>query len=163
MGREPCLSVFFWYFSLRQTDKVGWASLSSRPRRKLMKSYCESYKRFMDHFFRVAAGRKGPSYSIKDIALMKACSWSTTPAVVADASPLSTVGSIETTTSVVMEDSIEGSLLPTMEKATYRWGEALHTEERPSKRVAEEVAGDGANLASRPAPVTTGLEEEDKA
>ncbi|RDX69906.1 hypothetical protein CR513_50916, partial [Mucuna pruriens] len=53
MGKEPPLS----FFSLHREDKVGWTSLSSWPRRKLMKPFRESYKQFKDHFFRVATGR----------------------------------------------------------------------------------------------------------
>ncbi|RDX82772.1 hypothetical protein CR513_36390, partial [Mucuna pruriens] len=34
MGMAPSLSVFFWFFSLRKTVKVGWTSLSSRSKCK---------------------------------------------------------------------------------------------------------------------------------
>ncbi|RDX92406.1 hypothetical protein CR513_25493, partial [Mucuna pruriens] len=30
LDREPALGVFFWFFSTRRTEKVGWTSLSSR-------------------------------------------------------------------------------------------------------------------------------------
>ncbi|RDX82708.1 hypothetical protein CR513_36463, partial [Mucuna pruriens] len=91
MGKEPSLSVFFWYFSPRQANKVRWTSLSNQPRRKLMKLFCESYKRFKDHFFRVAASRTESSlllgYSVKDIASLKVCSRSTTLVVAVKAPP----------------------------------------------------------------------------
>ncbi|RDY09219.1 hypothetical protein CR513_06444, partial [Mucuna pruriens] len=54
MGKEPSLNVFFWFFSLHRAEKVDWTSLSSHPRRKLTKPFCESYKFFKDHFFRMA-------------------------------------------------------------------------------------------------------------
>ncbi|RDY07718.1 hypothetical protein CR513_08125, partial [Mucuna pruriens] len=59
MGREPSLSVFFWFFSLQRANKVGWTLLSSWHQHKLMKPFRESYKQFNNHFFRVAARRIG--------------------------------------------------------------------------------------------------------
>ncbi|RDX87300.1 Protein CLEC16A, partial [Mucuna pruriens] len=52
MGREPSLSILFWFFSLRRVDKPTLA-------RKLMKPFRESYKQFKDHFFWVVAERVG--------------------------------------------------------------------------------------------------------
>ncbi|RDY05040.1 hypothetical protein CR513_11160, partial [Mucuna pruriens] len=31
MGKEPSLSIFFWFFSLHQAEKISWISLSIRP------------------------------------------------------------------------------------------------------------------------------------
>ncbi|RDX77743.1 hypothetical protein CR513_42080, partial [Mucuna pruriens] len=56
MQRAPSLGVFFWFFSLRQLEKEGWSSLSSQPRRKLLKPFHESYKFFKDRFFHVCPG-----------------------------------------------------------------------------------------------------------
>ncbi|RDX80200.1 hypothetical protein CR513_39282, partial [Mucuna pruriens] len=61
LRRAPTLSVFFWFFSLCKTDKVGWTSLSSRPRRKLFKPFLESYKTFKTRFFRVAPSKVEPN------------------------------------------------------------------------------------------------------
>ncbi|RDX71024.1 hypothetical protein CR513_49677, partial [Mucuna pruriens] len=69
MGKEPSLSVFFWFFSLHRAEKVDWTSLSSRPRCKLMKPFRESYKFFNDHFFRVAIDRTGPSFSLTNLGI----------------------------------------------------------------------------------------------
>ncbi|RDX66373.1 hypothetical protein CR513_54859, partial [Mucuna pruriens] len=41
--------------------KVGWSSLSSQPRRKLLKPFHESYKFSKDWFFRVYPGVVGPN------------------------------------------------------------------------------------------------------
>ncbi|RDX97284.1 hypothetical protein CR513_19970, partial [Mucuna pruriens] len=49
----PSLGVFFWFFSLRKVVKVGWKSLSSHPRRKLLKPFLESFK--------VDQGNTGPN------------------------------------------------------------------------------------------------------
>ncbi|RDY05639.1 hypothetical protein CR513_10499, partial [Mucuna pruriens] len=61
IGREPSLSVYFWFFSLRRVEKVGWTLLSSQPQRKLMKPFQESYKFFKDHFFQVPYSHIGSS------------------------------------------------------------------------------------------------------
>ncbi|RDX70359.1 hypothetical protein CR513_50404, partial [Mucuna pruriens] len=53
-GRAPSLGVFFWFFSLRKVVKVGWTSLSSRPRQKLLKPFLESFKTFKDKYFKPA-------------------------------------------------------------------------------------------------------------
>ncbi|RDY13738.1 hypothetical protein CR513_01294, partial [Mucuna pruriens] len=45
LGKAPTLGV---------TNRVGWTSLSNRAKRKLLKSFLESYKTFKDRFFRVA-------------------------------------------------------------------------------------------------------------
>ncbi|RDX82531.1 hypothetical protein CR513_36661, partial [Mucuna pruriens] len=44
LGKAPTLG----------TDRVGWTSLSNRPKRKLLRPFLESYKAFKDRFFRVA-------------------------------------------------------------------------------------------------------------
>ncbi|RDX72711.1 hypothetical protein CR513_47760, partial [Mucuna pruriens] len=66
MGWEPSLNIFFWFFSLRRADKVGWTLLSSQPKRKIMKPFQGSYKQFKNHFFRVAAGRTGKNLLLGD-------------------------------------------------------------------------------------------------
>ncbi|RDX74425.1 hypothetical protein CR513_45836, partial [Mucuna pruriens] len=43
MWRVPSLNVFFWFFSLCRSKQVVWSSLSSRPKRKLLKPFHESY------------------------------------------------------------------------------------------------------------------------
>ncbi|RDX60355.1 hypothetical protein CR513_61506, partial [Mucuna pruriens] len=54
LGKAPSLGVFFWFFGSRKTDRVGWTSLSNRPKRSLLRPFSESYKGFKDRFFRVA-------------------------------------------------------------------------------------------------------------
>ncbi|RDX61925.1 hypothetical protein CR513_59798, partial [Mucuna pruriens] len=54
LGKAPSLGVFFWFFTPRKTDRVGWTSLSNRPKRSLLRPFSESYKGFKDRFFRVA-------------------------------------------------------------------------------------------------------------
>ncbi|RDX87785.1 hypothetical protein CR513_30698, partial [Mucuna pruriens] len=61
LGRAPSLGVFFWFFRVKKTPKVGWMSLSSRPNRKLLKPFLESFKTFKDKFFKVCPGKSGPS------------------------------------------------------------------------------------------------------
>ncbi|RDX73921.1 hypothetical protein CR513_46396, partial [Mucuna pruriens] len=58
---EPSLGVFYWFFSIHQTEKVGWASLSSCHGRQLMKPFRENYKQFKENFFWVLEGEAGPS------------------------------------------------------------------------------------------------------
>ncbi|RDX83019.1 hypothetical protein CR513_36118, partial [Mucuna pruriens] len=53
LGKAPTLGVFFWFFSPRKTDRVGWTSLSNKAKRKLLRSFLECYKTFKDRFFRV--------------------------------------------------------------------------------------------------------------
>ncbi|RDX90658.1 hypothetical protein CR513_27456, partial [Mucuna pruriens] len=54
LGKAPTLGVFFWFFTPRKTDRVGWTSLSNRPKRTLLRPFLESYKAFKNRFFRVA-------------------------------------------------------------------------------------------------------------
>ncbi|RDX88933.1 hypothetical protein CR513_29409, partial [Mucuna pruriens] len=61
LGKAPTLGVFFWFFTIKKTDKVGWTSHSSRPKRKLFKPFLESYKLFKTRFFRVAPSDSGPN------------------------------------------------------------------------------------------------------
>ncbi|RDX79984.1 hypothetical protein CR513_39529, partial [Mucuna pruriens] len=61
LGRAPSLSVFFWFFSLRKVTKVGWTSLSSRSRRKLLQPFLESFKVFKDRYFKVGRGAVDPN------------------------------------------------------------------------------------------------------
>ncbi|RDX88405.1 hypothetical protein CR513_30004, partial [Mucuna pruriens] len=44
-----------------KVSKVGWMSLSGRPRRKLLKPCLESFKIFKDNFFKVGQGKSGPN------------------------------------------------------------------------------------------------------
>ncbi|RDX93436.1 hypothetical protein CR513_24317, partial [Mucuna pruriens] len=60
-GWTPSLSVFSWFFSLRKVTKVGWVSLSSRPRRKLLKPFLESFKVFKDKYFKIGQGAIDPN------------------------------------------------------------------------------------------------------
>ncbi|RDX95226.1 hypothetical protein CR513_22293, partial [Mucuna pruriens] len=50
LGKALSLSIFFWFFSLRGAEKVGWTSLSNCPKRKLLKSFLERYKTFKNCF-----------------------------------------------------------------------------------------------------------------
>ncbi|RDY06182.1 hypothetical protein CR513_09879, partial [Mucuna pruriens] len=61
LGWVPSLSVFLWFFSIRRLEKVGWSSLSSQPRRPLLKPFYESYKFFKDQFFHVCRDNVGPN------------------------------------------------------------------------------------------------------
>ncbi|RDX61685.1 hypothetical protein CR513_60070, partial [Mucuna pruriens] len=61
LGKAPTLGVFFWFFTIKKTNKVGWTSLSSRPKRKLFKPFLKSYKSFKTRFFRVAPIDSGPN------------------------------------------------------------------------------------------------------
>ncbi|RDX70449.1 hypothetical protein CR513_50308, partial [Mucuna pruriens] len=54
LGKVPTLGVFFWFFTPRKMDRVGWTSLSNRPKRSLLWPFSESYKGFKNLFFRVA-------------------------------------------------------------------------------------------------------------
>ncbi|RDY02354.1 hypothetical protein CR513_14189, partial [Mucuna pruriens] len=47
-----------WAFKVA---KVGWMSLSDRPRRKLLKPFLESFKTFKDKFFKIGQGKTGPN------------------------------------------------------------------------------------------------------
>ncbi|RDX91251.1 hypothetical protein CR513_26790, partial [Mucuna pruriens] len=64
VGRAPSLGVSFWFFTLRKADKVGWTSLSGRPKRKIFKSFLESYKSFKSRFFKVTRGDAGSNLLI---------------------------------------------------------------------------------------------------
>ncbi|RDX91094.1 hypothetical protein CR513_26965, partial [Mucuna pruriens] len=69
MGGAPSLGVFFWFFSVRRTEKVGWTSLSNRPKRRLLKPFSESYKLFKDHFFRVTPSDVGPNLLMDNVGI----------------------------------------------------------------------------------------------
>ncbi|RDX99390.1 hypothetical protein CR513_17566, partial [Mucuna pruriens] len=63
---EPVFSKFniklpFTAFERSKVSKVGWMSLSGRPRRKLLKPFLESFKTFKDKFFKVNQGKSGPN------------------------------------------------------------------------------------------------------
>ncbi|RDX76888.1 hypothetical protein CR513_43071, partial [Mucuna pruriens] len=140
------------YFTSTRLCSQSWElssrSLTSngrRPRRKLMKLFCESYKRFKDHFFRVAAdqirsslllGESGEpfslctgmisrlfpsrflrtSYSVKDIASLKVRSQSTTSAIAVEESPLSVTGLAKAEAPMAEVDSAEEPPQDTLEK-----------------------------------------------
>ncbi|RDX58531.1 hypothetical protein CR513_62148, partial [Mucuna pruriens] len=61
MRRAPSLRVFFWFFALYKTTKIGWKSLSNRPKRKLLKPFLESFKVFKNRYFKVGRGAIGPN------------------------------------------------------------------------------------------------------
>ncbi|RDX62561.1 hypothetical protein CR513_59091, partial [Mucuna pruriens] len=46
LGKAPSLGVFFWFYTVKKTEKVGWTSLCSRPKRKLFQPFLASYKKF---------------------------------------------------------------------------------------------------------------------
>ncbi|RDX72260.1 hypothetical protein CR513_48277, partial [Mucuna pruriens] len=50
VGRAPSLSVFFWFFSIRKVDRVGWTSLSGRPKHKLFKSFLEIVRKDVEEW-----------------------------------------------------------------------------------------------------------------
>ncbi|RDX85667.1 hypothetical protein CR513_33109, partial [Mucuna pruriens] len=62
LGQAPSLGVFFWFFRVKKTAKVGWMSLSSRPNRKLLKPFLERFKIFKDKFFKICPGKSRPSF-----------------------------------------------------------------------------------------------------
>ncbi|RDX71910.1 hypothetical protein CR513_48681, partial [Mucuna pruriens] len=47
--------------ALNKVAKVGWMSLSGRPRYKLLKPFLESFKTFKDKFFNVSQGKNDPN------------------------------------------------------------------------------------------------------
>ncbi|RDX72316.1 hypothetical protein CR513_48221, partial [Mucuna pruriens] len=61
LGRAPSLGVFFWFYTVKKTEKVGWMSLCSRPKRKLFIPFLQSYKKFKTQFFKVTPGDVGPN------------------------------------------------------------------------------------------------------
>ncbi|RDX99701.1 hypothetical protein CR513_17218, partial [Mucuna pruriens] len=61
LEQAPSLGVFFWFFRVKKTPKVGWMSLSSRPNQKLLKPFLESFKIFKDKFFKICPGKSGLS------------------------------------------------------------------------------------------------------
>ncbi|RDY01986.1 hypothetical protein CR513_14616, partial [Mucuna pruriens] len=82
LGKAPMLGVFFWFFTVKKTDKVGWTSLNSRPKRKLFKPFLESYKSFKTRFFKVAPSDSGPNLLLGRAGrLFFPLSWTHQPAV----------------------------------------------------------------------------------
>ncbi|RDX96691.1 hypothetical protein CR513_20620, partial [Mucuna pruriens] len=61
LGKAPTLGVFFWFYTVKKVDKVGWTSLCSRPKCKLFKPFLASYKKFKSRFFKVTLGDSGPN------------------------------------------------------------------------------------------------------
>ncbi|RDX83386.1 hypothetical protein CR513_35694, partial [Mucuna pruriens] len=61
LGKAPTLGVFFWFYTVKKADKVGWTSLCSRPKRKLFKPFLASYKKFKSHFFKVTPSNSSPN------------------------------------------------------------------------------------------------------
>ncbi|RDY08999.1 hypothetical protein CR513_06709, partial [Mucuna pruriens] len=50
-----------------KAPKVGWMSLSSRPNRKLLKPFLESFKIFKDKFFKICLGKSGLSLMVDSL------------------------------------------------------------------------------------------------
>ncbi|RDX84951.1 hypothetical protein CR513_33927, partial [Mucuna pruriens] len=61
LGKAPSLSVFFWFYTVKKTEKVGWLSLCNRPKCKLFQPFLASYKKFKSQFFKVTPGDVGPN------------------------------------------------------------------------------------------------------
>ncbi|RDX78139.1 hypothetical protein CR513_41615, partial [Mucuna pruriens] len=61
LGRAPTLGIFFWFYTVKKADKVGWTSLCSRPKRKLFQPFLASYKKFKSRFFKVTPDDSGPN------------------------------------------------------------------------------------------------------
>ncbi|RDX98501.1 hypothetical protein CR513_18559, partial [Mucuna pruriens] len=61
LGKAPSLGVFFWFYTVKKTEKVGWTSLCSRPKRKLFQPFLASYKKFKTQFFKVTPGDVDPN------------------------------------------------------------------------------------------------------
>ncbi|RDX66367.1 hypothetical protein CR513_54871, partial [Mucuna pruriens] len=82
LGQAPSLGVFFWFFRVKKTPKVGWMSLSNRPNRKLLKPFLESFKIFKDKFFKICPGKSGPSLMVDSLgAPLFPFYWTSQPAV----------------------------------------------------------------------------------
>ncbi|RDX69400.1 hypothetical protein CR513_51487, partial [Mucuna pruriens] len=61
LKKAPTLGVFFWFYTVKKAEKVGWTSLCSRPKRKLFQPFLASYKKFKARFFKVTPGDTGPN------------------------------------------------------------------------------------------------------
>ncbi|RDY04869.1 hypothetical protein CR513_11358, partial [Mucuna pruriens] len=61
LKKAPTLGVFFWFYTVKKAEKVGWTSLCSRPKRKLFQPFLASYKKFKAQFFKVTPGDTGPN------------------------------------------------------------------------------------------------------
>ncbi|RDX98597.1 hypothetical protein CR513_18461, partial [Mucuna pruriens] len=61
LQKAPTLGVFFWFYTVKKAEKVGWTSLCSRPKRKLFQPFLASYKKFKTRFFKVTPGDSGPN------------------------------------------------------------------------------------------------------
>ncbi|RDY04812.1 hypothetical protein CR513_11427, partial [Mucuna pruriens] len=61
LKKAPTLGVFFWFYTVKKAEKVGWTSLCSRPKRKLFQPFLPSYKKFKARFFKVTPGDTGPN------------------------------------------------------------------------------------------------------
>ncbi|RDY05102.1 hypothetical protein CR513_11097, partial [Mucuna pruriens] len=61
LKKAPTLGVFFWFYTMKKAEKVGWTSLCSRPKRKLFQPFLASYKKFKARFFKVTPGDTGPN------------------------------------------------------------------------------------------------------
>ncbi|RDX78990.1 hypothetical protein CR513_40642, partial [Mucuna pruriens] len=59
-----CNEHLSWVFSFCRSEKVGWLSLSSRLKQKLLKPFCDSYNFFKDRFFRVCPSEIGPNFLV---------------------------------------------------------------------------------------------------
>ncbi|RDX71497.1 hypothetical protein CR513_49145, partial [Mucuna pruriens] len=61
LKRASSLGVFFWFYTVKKAEKVGWTSLCTRPKRKLFQPFLASYKKFKTQFFKVTPGDNGPN------------------------------------------------------------------------------------------------------
>ncbi|RDY13459.1 hypothetical protein CR513_01623, partial [Mucuna pruriens] len=61
LKKAPTLGVFFWFYTVKKAEKVGWTSLCSRPKHKLFQPFLASYKKFKTRFFKVTPGDTGPN------------------------------------------------------------------------------------------------------
>ncbi|RDY08054.1 hypothetical protein CR513_07768, partial [Mucuna pruriens] len=82
LGRAPTLGVFFWFYTVKKAEKVGWASLCSRLKRKLFQPFLASYKKFKTQFFKVTPGNVGPNLLVDRAGrLFFPLSWTRQPAI----------------------------------------------------------------------------------
>ncbi|RDX79824.1 hypothetical protein CR513_39708, partial [Mucuna pruriens] len=82
LGKAPSLGVFFWFYGVKKTEKVGWLSICSRPKRKLFIPFLQSYKKFKTQFFRVTPGDVGPNLLVdNDGRTFFPLHWTRQPAV----------------------------------------------------------------------------------
>ncbi|RDX98562.1 hypothetical protein CR513_18503, partial [Mucuna pruriens] len=82
LGRAPTLGVFFWFYTVKKAEKVGWTSLCSRPKHKLFQPFLANYKKFKTRFFKVTPGNAGPNLLVDQAGRpFFPLSWTHQPAV----------------------------------------------------------------------------------